>query len=178
MTDNNSMNNFVMKFLDKMNAFEQSQSIISILQTIFLLFTLISAICIGVRQNEINENLLNLNYVPSIAVIYSNHRIQVNNYGDYNIWLWGTKFHQSKPEIDTIPRLIPPKGSYYLLADSLDSIMQQDMKLELSKRFSLDIYITNNSDQKYVVENILFCKRYMDSIIIHSQTVNIFQNNW
>jgi hypothetical protein len=108
-----------------MNKFEKWQVGISISQTVLLFFTLVSAIYIGVKQNNINENLLNLNYFPSVEVAYTpeNKRIQIYNKGNSNVWLWGTKYMNTKPNIKDKPVLITPNGSYHILAEKFESLI-------------------------------------------------------
>ncbi len=130
-----------------MDKFEKWQVIISISQTIILFFTLVSAIYIGVTQNHINENLLNLNYFPSIEVAYTpkKKRLQIYNKGNSNIWLWGTKYMDTKPNIKDKPVLITPNGSYYILAEKFESIVKTQVGKDGETFVPFDLFIEDSN---------------------------------
>lgn len=157
---------------------DKSQYIINIIQTVLLFLTMLSAVCIGIKQNEINENLLNLNYIPSVAIKYSDKQIDVYNFGSQNIWLWGTKIYTDTANISNKPRLIPPNGSYYMLTDSLNPKIEATLLNSNPVFLPIDLYIQASNKTKYVVETFLYCMKKDDSIIVHTQTVNIIQKDW
>ena len=163
-----------------MNKFEKWQVRISISQTVLLFFTLVSAIYIGVKQNHINENLLNLNYFPSVEVAYTpeNKRIQIYNKGNSNVWLWGTKYMNTKPNIKDKPVLITPNGSYHILAEKFESLIKTQIGKDGETFVPFDLFIEDSNKTKYVVNNQLYYRVENNKVSIHSQTKSISKQDW
>jgi hypothetical protein len=165
---------------DKMNKFEKWQVFIGCIQATLLLLALISAIYIGLKQNQINEKLLNLNYIPSVVVGYTpeNKRIQIFNKGNSNIWVWGTKYLNTKPNIKDEPRLITPNGSYYILGEEFESLIKRKFKKDGEIFVPFDLFIEGSNNLKYIVRNQLYCKVENNKVSIHPQTLSIIQQDW
>ena len=51
--------------------FQNWQIKLTIIQIIILLLAFLGAFYVGLKQNEINRNLLNLNYIPSLEITYN-----------------------------------------------------------------------------------------------------------
>ena len=151
---------------ENMSTFETSQIIISIIQTAILLSTLIAAICIGFKQAKISNrqadisemqttisrSLADLPFVVSTDVTYdqSTKRINIYNKGQTNIYLWGTKVGSGSKVMETDPRLITPSGSYYLLAESVESDLSKALDGQSEVKGLLTIYLTSQNDIKYI----------------------------
>jgi hypothetical protein len=141
---------------------------------------MIGAFYIGKKQNEINENLLSLNFYPSVEVAYTpeNKRIQIYNKGNSFIALWGTKDLQAKPNIKKEPIIITQNGSYYIFGDKLEEIIREKAGDTKEVYIPFDLYITGANNLKYVVKNRLFCEVSKDQVKIHSQTTAIERTEW
>ena len=166
--------------IDKMTKFEKWQVAINCFQVFILTLTLACAVYIGLRQNQINEKLLNLNYIPSLEVAYTSHdkRIQIYNKGNSNIWLWGTKYLNTKPNIKNEPVLITPGSSYHILAEKFENLIKELIGKDGEKFIPFDLFIESSNNVKYIVKNRLLCIVKNNEVSIHSQTINIIKQDW
>ncbi len=179
---------------ENMSTFETSQIIISIIQTAILLSTLIAAICIGFKQAKISNrqadisemqttisrSLADLPFVVSTDVTYdqSTKRINIYNKGQTNIYLWGTKVGSGSKVMETDPRLITPSGSYYLLAESVESDLSKALDGQSEVKGLLTIYLTSQNDIKYIVSTVVLGKLSDNQLTIHTQTTSIRPEAW
>jgi len=161
-----------------MTKFERWQIVVGCIQTTLLMFTLISAIYIGFRQTQINENLLNLNFIPSVEIAYSNGRLQIYNKGMQNIWFWGTKFDDESPTIEKDPRLITPGGFYYIFGDRLERRIKSKIGEDGEIRFPFELFLESSNKIRYIIRNQLFCIAKKGQIYINSQTLALIQRDW
>jgi hypothetical protein len=94
------------------------------IQTLVMFLAFAGAVYIGVVQNNINQKLLDLNFIPSVKVDYDNGRINVFNTGDKDIFV-GVVFINDPLTISTPEnnfdwsetRVITPGGFYFFLPD-------------------------------------------------------------
>lgn len=142
-----------------------------LLQTVILFLTMLGAIFIGLQQNSINEKLLNLNFMPSVEVFYSNKKINIKNNGKTNIYLNGTQFNGGVVSKDGRGRLITPAGSYYLNFDHI--IPQLETTLSEKNVFNIpfNIFIKTENKENYLVQNLLHIRKVKKGFEISSQTV-------
>lgn len=161
-----------------MNAYEKWQVRVSIIQTVVLLATFLGALYIGLKQNEINQNLLELSHVVSVELSYAPQKLNIFNKGRENVWLWGTKFGDGPRTMEPNPRLVTPGGSYYLLTDKLEPEILQKVGQNGDDTKPLEIYIESQINKKYVVRNLLFIQVRTGAISIHSQTISIQEADW
>ena len=111
-----------------MRRFEKFQLALLAVQTAIFLSTLVAAVWIGTRQNEINRQLLDLNFRLSLEITYDKGHINIYNKGKENVWIWGSQFRDDPMQIDKTGRLIVPGGFYYILTDRLQPLMQKGHK--------------------------------------------------
>ena len=161
-----------------MTDFEKWQIGIGVIQSIILLVTFLAALRIGWTQNKINQNLLDLSYIPSVEVTYENQRINIINKGQTNLLLWGTQLADAERAIETQPRFIAPSGFYYLLADRLEARIQETIGTNGETNIPLSIFIASQNEKKYVIKALLFVKVSEGNIAIHTQTISATQENW
>src|SRR5690242_17327040 len=103
----------------KLLKFETWQIVLSIIQCVILSGTIYVAWHIGSVQNNINQQLLDLNFRPSLEVTSESDKLNVYNRGKDNVWLWGTQFRDETRTIESSGRLIAPGGFYYLFSNKL-----------------------------------------------------------
>jgi hypothetical protein len=133
-----------------MNAFENWQVILGIIQVTLLLSTSLAAIYIGLKQNEINDRLRTLqDYVSVSAVPDQSGKIKLINTGKTNVYLWGFDIPGNKLLFEK-PRLIPAgtmESSYYWI----DPPVPQDT----TKNFVFDfkLYLSDEFEEKWISEN-------------------------
>jgi len=165
--------------INGMTVFERKQYRLGKIQTVLILLALVSATCIGLKQNQINERLISLDLYPHIAIIYGDGKLIIYNNGSHVLWLWGTKFDGESANFVDKPCLIPTRGNYHLYTDRLEKIIKNEKSGEDRFSKSLDLYIESADQKKYVIENQLFFKKYNDtSFLIDTQTKGIYQGNW
>lgn len=160
------------------NSHKNWKLIISIIQTVIFFVTFIGAFYIGIKQNEINNQLLELNNVVSVEVGYDINKLDIFNKGKNNIWLWGTKIGEEAKNIESEPRLITPGGFYYLFTDIFEAKILREIPDNGSKIVNLDIFIKDGRDKKYIIKNLLFIEVKNKNITINSQTTSINQVDW
>lgn len=167
--------------MKKMTAFENRQFSVMITQTIILLAAFLGALYIGFKQNEINKNLLNLNYIPSIEITYNHaeNRLNIWNKGKTNVYLWGTKFNEEEINIGEKGFLIVPGGFYYLFAEKMEKEILNKMDQNNERFFSLELFIKGVEEKKYIIRNQLLVKMINSNVVnIHTQTLSISQSDW
>ncbi len=165
--------------MKKKTSFEIWQVVNMTIQSMLLLAAFLGALYVGLKQYEINEKLLELQYQPSVEIAMADgERLHVNNKGSHSIWLWGTEVESCSKEVEKNPRLITPGGYYYIPADNLKKLVRERLKgdgeLWLNSRF----FFTTSNDRKYLVRNIFYCTVSKGAITIHSQTIGITNEEW
>jgi hypothetical protein len=162
-----------------MKPFEKWQIRITLTQTVVLLLTLAAAVYIGLKQTRINEQLLNLNYYPSMEVAYINHQLQLYNKSGQNIWIWGTQLENKTPaNIKGHGRLVTPGGSYYIIGDRIEKLVLKKVGDNEEILLPFNVFIETANEMKYTVRNQLFCQVKDSKVEIHSQTLAIVQEDW
>jgi hypothetical protein len=177
-----------------MGAFEKWQVMVSVTQTAILLGTLLVALYIGLKQTEISgkqteisakqteisKALLDIPFTVSVEVTYDagTKRFNIFNKGQTNLFLWGTRLGDSPRSMDKEPRLIAPGGSYYLLAQSIESDTIAKVGQSGELRGNLEIYVTSQNSTKYVVTTIVFAEVIAGTCTIHTQTTSIKPEEW
>ena len=159
-----------------MNAFESWQVVNMTIQTILLLATFLGALYIGLKQNELNQQLVELQYQPSIEVSVVDDQLQILNKGNHNVWLWGNEIEGNKA-IEKEPRLIPPQGFYYIPLEQLKARVLQNVGKNGEARLNVTTFISTIGDRNYLVRNIFYCVVKESLVTIHSQTIGISKTN-
>lgn len=177
-----------------MNAFEKWQVIVSVAQTAILFCMLTAALYIGLKQTEISDRqteisikqteiskaLLDIPFTVSVDVVYEpgSKRLNIYNKGQTNLYLWGSKLGTGAQVLEKEPRLITPGGSYYLLAESIESDTLAKIPQNGELRGNLDLYLTSQNATKYIVTTIIFAKVVSGKCTIHTQTTSIKPQEW
>lgn len=149
-------------------------------QTVILALTLLAAVMIGLKQNEINEHLLNLNYYPELVVTYepATKRILITNEGKASVLFWGDKLGLTPKDIGKEPRVITPGAFYYLLTDALQPYLRSLKPQSGDTYLPFDIFIESEDHKRYTVKNLLFFKPENGSFTIHTQTLYVAESDW
>ena len=149
-------------------------------QAALLLAAVLLAFYIGLKQNEINRNLLDLTFSPSIAVIYQDQRIHFNNHGASAIWLWGTQFGNEEPKINAQGRYIASGSSYSINGEMAYQRFMGELKAigDLGKR-EYSFLFESPDDRYYVMTVLLNAKKESETdLIISTQTIAMIEKNW
>ncbi len=122
---------------------------VQIIQTLILFFTLIGAIWIGVRQNEINERFKNLQDYAAISVIMPSKKgaITLRNTGNINLYLWGFEIFGKRRKHDR-PRLVGVGVDCFIY-------IGEDLRKEIldNKEFEFKVYFEDEFGQKWISEH-------------------------
>ncbi len=152
----------------KLNSFERWQVSLSIL-------TLVAAISIGWQQNQINQNLLDLNYQPSIIITYippktntviSNPEIgrwYISNFGKENISIENVILRANNiPSMvrdDKVfflngpGKLVAPGNSEYFFAVAADMTIEEYRKNTIDGAgIPLEVHFKSVGGRKYIAQ--------------------------
>ena len=157
--------------------YERIQVGFTVAQTVVYVATLIAAIYIGISQNRINQNLLDLNFLPSVEIAYSDHRMQIYNKGKENIWFFGSVFNGTS-ERATDGRLISPGGFYYILGDRFEPYLKTIVGADGETRIPFDLLVKAANGKNYTVKNTLFIQVVKGVPAVHTQTLSITPDDW
>ena len=156
-----------------MTAFENWQVFLGIVQAAILLAAFLGALYVGLKQNEINRSLLDLQFSVSLEVTYQPQRLNIINKGQNNIWLWGTKLGDGVLSTEQQPRLITPNGSYYLIADKLEAKILSVIGENGQTKVPLEILIETQNRKRWTVQVLLFVVVTKGTVTVHTQTVSV-----
>ncbi|MDD5691954.1 MAG: hypothetical protein PHP10_02105 [Candidatus Omnitrophica bacterium] len=160
-----------------MTAFENWQVCLGIAQAAILLAAFLGALYVGFKQNEINQNLLDLQFSVSLELTYQPQRLNIVNKGQQNIWLCGTKLGDGVRSIDQ-PVLITPGGSYYLIADMLEREIVSKVGESGEMRLPFEVLIQTQNRKRWIVKTILFAVATKGVVTIHTQTISATPGDW
>jgi hypothetical protein len=158
--------------------FEKWQLVLLAAQTAIFFFTFLAAVWIGIRQTEINRQLLDLNFRLSLEVAYDKGRLNIFNKGKENVWIWGSQFADEPVRMETLGRLIVPGGSYYILADRLQILMRRRLGADGESYFPWNIFVATENGKKYTVKTLLLVKMVAGEMTVHTQTVGFVETDW
>lgn len=161
-----------------MTAFENWQVIIGIIQSCILLATCLAAIWIGLKQNEINQNLLDLQYAVSVEVTYGDHRVYITNKTPTNIWLWGTQTADNPIHMEQESRLLVIGGSYYIDAPQLEAEALKNIGLNGDMSIPFKIFLKNQNQEKYIVKTLIVFKVRQGKVSINTQIISSTKQEW
>jgi hypothetical protein len=161
-----------------MRRFEKFQIVFLALQTAIFLASLVAAVWIGVRQNQINGQLLDLNFRLSLEITYDKGRLNVFNKGRENVWLWGSQFGDYPMDIGETARLIVPGGHYYILTDRLQAIMHKRIGTNTDSFFPWNIFIATENGRRYIAKTLLLVKIVGGEMTVHTQTLGFVEADW
>jgi hypothetical protein len=133
---------------------------------------------IGTRQNEINRQLLDLNFRLSLEMAYDQGRLNIFNKGKENVWVWGSQFGDEPVRIETAGRLIVPGGFYYILTDRLEALMKNRLGPDGEAYFPWNVFVAMENGRKYTARSLLLVKMANGQMAVHTQTVGFVEGGW
>ncbi len=161
-----------------LGTFEIWQVVNMTAQSVLLLATFLGALYVGIKQYQINKQLIELQHQPSVEVAATPDQIQILNKGSNSVWLWGTHVDHSPKTIEAEPRLISPQGFYYIPLAVLKASVLGRVGPTGQERLALLLFIKTADGRKYVVRNLLLCIAQAGEVSVHSQTVAIDFQDW
>jgi len=162
--------------LEKKAHRERASLIVSIVAVVIALGSALFSLLqtrVSMRALAINEQLLELNYLPSVEVTYSDHRINTVNKGKTNLLIWGDRLSDQQPVMEKDPRLVTPGGSYYILAETFEREVMQKFPDGSDTFVPFEVYIQTENTKKYMVKAQLLVKMKSGVPEIHCQTLSI-----
>jgi hypothetical protein len=89
----------------------------------------------------------------SVAFLFKNHQIEINNLGKTGLELWGTKLDKGQLAIETSPIIIPVQPfNYHIKADTLEKELYDKIGQNGEMRFPFYIFVKDTAGRKYTVE--------------------------
>lgn len=181
----------IIRSFEKLSVFEKWQIVLSAITIVILFFTFCGAIVIGSRQNEINQSLVDLSFLPSVRVTHDEHTnwIQVLNTGDKNILVGPIVIYDNSEAQDTNfsckdsdLRLIVPGGYYNFFVEeqfnkSINSFIEQWGEKE-EFLIPFDVFLKSVTGQEYVVNNLFYIRFKNESREVYTQTSFINKSKW
>ena len=168
-----------------MSAFEKWQVVVNIVQSAVLLATFLGALYIGlkqsdisVKQNEINQTLLDLNYSPSVEITYSDKRINIVNKGKTNLRTWGSQLNNGIRSIDKEGRLVTPGGSYYLFFEHVEQQLKKALEASDYVTVPFEVYFEAENGTKYVVRSLIGARTIGGKMEVFTQTFGNLKSDW
>jgi hypothetical protein len=129
-----------------------------------------------VARNETQKQLA-LNYEPSIALVYYDHRFNIENHGKTDLYLWGDKIADTLPTMDAA-RIIAPGSSYYLIGEQFEQIALRVVGDNGETRIPFELYLSNKRNEKYVARFELWIVIKEKEITVHTQMLGLNEYVW
>jgi len=159
-------------------AFSVIQIFIAFIQAIILIITVYVAWKIGHVQNNINQQLLDLNFRPSIEVTSEREKLNIYNKGRDNVWLWGAQFNDEPKLIEPSGRLITPDSFYYLFSNKLNEMVNNSLGKNGDANYPFNLFISTTNGKKYTVNLLLYIRVIDGNISINTQTLGFVESDW
>ncbi len=163
-----------------MSSFEKCSITIYILQTIIFFFTFFGAFFIGIKQNQISKQLLEINQFISIMVLHINNELRIYNKSKGNIWFWGSQTIQLEnlKSISISPRLINPEAYYYLISKEWEDVINKKLSDSNDTTFNMELYFTNDLKEKFIANLMVWVQKHEGELKLHTQVLSIAKQNW
>ena len=154
-----------------MSSFETWQIILMPAQTMVFAVTAFAAYLIGKRQNEINKQLLDLNYLPYIVLNYEDklRRFTISNCGRTSVFLYGTKLGDDALQLSKVGYQIPPGNFYFIPAGNLGKHISWGDKQYAEQNIPFEIYLESENKTKYRVINNLLIRKGGERATVQTQ---------
>ena len=161
-----------------MNALEKSQVVNMTIQSMLLLVAVLGALYIGFKQNDISQQLLDIQYIPSVAFAVEGNQFRIYSKSKENIWLYGTQTEGLKKNFQEEPRLITPGGYYYIPVEPFKAFIKQQVGNDGEKRIRINLFIQTAHERRYTIRNVLYCAVISGKVEINPQTIGMTLGNW
>ena len=137
------------------------------------------------RQLEVAEKELLLKYELAPIVTYDRERkrLLIQNNGRANFLFWGSRLGRTgQRSIESEPRTISPGSHYYLLADTLEDQVRDQVKKvgpEGDIRGPFEVYMEDGLGRKHTVRyHIWGLMEPSGQVAIHTQFIKIDRTDW
>lgn len=164
--------------MSSLTHFELWQVVNMTAQSVLLLAAFLGALYVGIKQYQINKQLIELQHQPSVEVATTEDQLHILNKGSNSIWLWGSHVDHSPKTIEKEPRLITPHGFYYIPLAALKASVLRRVGTGGQERLTLSLFVSTADKRKYVIRNVLLCVVAAGQVSVHSQTVAVEREEW
>lgn len=120
---------------------------------------------------RVEQEQLALNYLPSVAVIYQDKRVNIFNQGRTNLYLWGATYGDLPVTVDKEPRVIAPGIYYYLFAENIEKQMLDHLQNNQEGFTTFHVFITTQDSKKHTIKGRFLGKIFGGTVAIHTQTI-------
>ncbi len=122
-------------------------------QNAILAATLVAAMFIGLKQNEINARLVDLNYYPELDINYQKNQsnFSILNRGKAEVALWGDKLDDLPRDLAPSPFHLSPRASFDTETDKFkdNALHKIGQHGDLTEPF--DFFVETQDSRRYVI---------------------------
>jgi hypothetical protein len=116
--------------------------------------------------------------LPFIVFLYKDHRLEINNTGQAEFLLWGTKLGDGPPEIEKEPRVVPRLPyNYFLYGDRLEPFITQLMGPSPTIQVPLLLY-AETKGIKFVTTCLIYARQVDGKLMIDTQNLGSQVGGW
>ena len=147
---------------------------------------------LGFQQNTINQNLIDLNYIPAVVVLYKDGQFRAHNTGDKSFYaneLILDKTPDNEKILSAINNdegvLVAPRAFHSYPADyqeePLKSIIASYKKTSTDQEisFPVDLLLMSMTKKKYIARNVFSATAEKDGLSnIRMRMIGVIENNW
>ena len=120
---------------------------------------------------RVEQEQLALNYLPSVAVIYQDKRVNIFNQGRTNLYLWGATYGDLPVTVDKEPRVIAPGICYYLFAENIEKQMLDHLQNNQEGFTTFHVFVTTQDSKRHTIKGRFLGKISGGTVAIHTQAI-------
>ena len=147
---------------------------------IYCIIILPLAIYIYFKKIKLERQCKDLNIdqgTPQVVLLSSPGQLRLNNNGDKDIYLLGTKFADTEADYVDEERIIAPSHHYYFLTDKLEDRAKEKLGINGSELVPFIVYIKDHLGKEYNAKFKLLIKVNNGLIEIHTQQLGLQKIN-
>jgi hypothetical protein len=136
------------------------------------------------KQIELIQKELTLNYTPAISIKYDDEKFLIHNDGktSINIWqfMWGPPGSKlNYRNLDDQPSVLPPGEYYHLPSGNFENVAIQDLGDKQDVTFPCALYFTDVLEKKHTVECDLVARKSIHGTFgIDTRVLRISDDGW
>jgi hypothetical protein len=115
---------------------------------------------------------------PSVLLVPAADRLLLHNQNTYELSLWGDKFGNEPPAIDTQKRIIPVGAHYYFLNNILTAYAQRTIGANGEQLYPFDVFLETPGGKRYTAKFYLLIQMQNSSMTVHTQHLGVIEGGW
>ncbi len=123
---------------------------------------------------------LGLNFKPAVTLVFdeSGKRLVFQNVGKTNLFLWGTKTDELRPEMAPEPRVVAPSTNYSIWVGPMWDAESKVLTKGNTDRKRLEMYVKASDQKTYVASFFLVFAWQDEKMLLNVQMIGIEQKDW